>query len=75
MVYTDVLGHIWHLDSFSQAEKDQRLIYSGKLLQDNLLLSDVFSKVRTSPSEEMLSFQGRQQTSFHNRPVNIVYLL
>ncbi|XP_016408188.1 homocysteine-responsive endoplasmic reticulum-resident ubiquitin-like domain member 1 protein isoform X2 [Sinocyclocheilus rhinocerous] len=30
------------------AEKDQRLIYSGKLLQDNLFLRDVFSKV---PSE------------------------
>lgn len=31
--------------SSEQAEKDQRLIYSGKLLTDNLHLTDVFRKV------------------------------
>uniref|UniRef100_A0A673M3P1 Ubiquitin-like domain-containing protein n=1 Tax=Sinocyclocheilus rhinocerous TaxID=307959 RepID=A0A673M3P1_9TELE len=44
----DLKCHLSKVYPTNPAEKDQRLIYSGKLLQDNLLLSDVFSKV---PSE------------------------
>ncbi|XP_059362582.1 homocysteine-responsive endoplasmic reticulum-resident ubiquitin-like domain member 1 protein [Carassius carassius] len=44
----DLKFHLSKVYPTNPAEKDQRLIYSGKLLQDNLLLSDVFSKV---PSE------------------------
>ncbi|TSK38535.1 Protein NLRC5 [Bagarius yarrelli] len=42
-----------HLTSFypsKPAEKDQRLIYSGKLLTDSLQLRDVFRKTDTAPT-------------------------
>lgn len=58
---------------FLQAEKDQRLIYSGKLLQDNLLMRDVFSKVRDFAIYEVLSvFISWLTIDFNNRPVYIV---
>ncbi|XP_016086281.1 homocysteine-responsive endoplasmic reticulum-resident ubiquitin-like domain member 1 protein [Sinocyclocheilus grahami] len=41
----DLKCHLSKVYPTNPAEKDQRLIYSGKLLQDNLLLSHVFSKV------------------------------
>ncbi|XP_016408190.1 homocysteine-responsive endoplasmic reticulum-resident ubiquitin-like domain member 1 protein isoform X4 [Sinocyclocheilus rhinocerous] len=44
----DLKCHLSKVYPTNPAEKDQRLIYSGKLLQDNLFLRDVFSKV---PSE------------------------
>ncbi|XP_073706498.1 homocysteine-responsive endoplasmic reticulum-resident ubiquitin-like domain member 1 protein [Garra rufa] len=44
----DLKCHLSKVYPTNPAEKDQRLIYSGKLLQDNLLLRDVFSK---APSE------------------------
>lgn len=45
----DLKCHLSNVYPTNPAEKDQRLIYSGKLLQDNLLLSDVFSKVSSEP--------------------------
>ncbi|XP_048024883.1 homocysteine-responsive endoplasmic reticulum-resident ubiquitin-like domain member 1 protein [Megalobrama amblycephala] len=41
----DLKCHLSKVYPNNPAEKDQRLIYSGKLLQDNLLVRDVFSKV------------------------------
>ncbi|XP_056117130.1 homocysteine-responsive endoplasmic reticulum-resident ubiquitin-like domain member 1 protein [Rhinichthys klamathensis goyatoka] len=41
----DLKCHLSEVYPNNPAEKDQRLIYSGKLLQDNLLVRDVFSKV------------------------------
>ncbi|KAK2894657.1 hypothetical protein QQF64_012452 [Cirrhinus molitorella] len=48
----DLKCHLSKVYPTNPAEKDQRLIYSGKLLQDNLLLRDVFSKVplETNPT-------------------------
>ncbi|ROL43313.1 Homocysteine-responsive endoplasmic reticulum-resident ubiquitin-like domain member 1 protein [Anabarilius grahami] len=41
----DLKCHLSKVYPNNPAEKDQRLIYSGKLLQDNMLVRDVFSKV------------------------------
>lgn len=41
----DLKCHLSKVYPNNPAEKDQRLIYSGKLLLDNLLIRDVFSKV------------------------------
>ncbi|XP_051579887.1 homocysteine-responsive endoplasmic reticulum-resident ubiquitin-like domain member 1 protein [Myxocyprinus asiaticus] len=41
----DLKCHLSKVYPNNPAEKDQRLIYSGKLLQDNLHIRDVFSKV------------------------------
>ncbi|TRY66619.1 hypothetical protein DNTS_034056 [Danionella cerebrum] len=41
----DLKSHLFKVYPTNPPEKDQRLIHSGKLLQDNLLLRDVFSKL------------------------------
>lgn len=67
----DLKCHLSKVYSNNPAEKDQRLIYSGKLLLDGLLIRDVFSKVAsdTKPTLHLVcAFRPQAATQPGARP-------
>ncbi|KAJ8271908.1 hypothetical protein COCON_G00107670 [Conger conger] len=46
----DLKNHLFHVHPINPLEKDQRIIYSGKLLLDHLLLRDAFRRSDPMPT-------------------------